>query len=75
MNFNKFQTALNFMDWHCKVTHVEQEKLLQELVDRAEPKKTRDSFCDSCNAPLKQFKPYAFFCFRCGQAIDWSKDE
>lgn len=32
MKQNKYQEALNYLDWHCSVEHKEQQDILQELV-------------------------------------------
>ena len=36
---NKYQEALNYLDFYCSVRHTEQQDLLQELVDRETPVK------------------------------------
>ena len=54
-------------------------ELLQELVDKATPKKPKEfnnlnnyftSLCPNCNAD-----DLDNYCKKCGQAIDWSDDE
>ena len=63
-----------------EVTHegIEAQELLQELVDRATPKKVIDkppfksfAWCPSCNCSITR-RHYPKFC-GCGQALDWSE--
>ena len=57
---------------------IEAQELLQELVDRATPKKVVDKhpfkslgWCPSCNCSISR-RHYPKFC-GCGQALDWSE--
>ena len=81
---NKYQEALN----NVKRVYVESEhydeediRLLQQLVDKAAPKKPIKSnnplfdymvFCPACNKSMS-FKNY--YCGSCGQAVDWSDED
>ena len=80
----KHQESLN----NVKRVYVESEhydeediRLLQELVDKATPKKPIKSnnplfdymvFCPACNKSMS-FKNY--YCGSCGQAVDWSGED
>jgi len=50
----------------------------KEIVDRATPMKVKITglvkFCPKCNKSVWQ-SDESNFCFRCGKALDWSKDE
>ncbi len=89
---NKYQEALDKMIYYnqdlAELTEEECFKLLQELVDRATPRKVEvvpsdilyfDGVCPNCNKPLFDgtdmfFKEKRYkFCAYCGQAIDWSE--
>ena len=57
---------------------IEAQELLQELVDRATPKKVFDKhpfksfgWCPNCNCSINR-RYYPKFC-GCGQALDWSE--
>ena len=81
---NKYQEALN----NAKRAYVESEhydeedfRLLQELVDKATPKKPHflnyggyqigNWKCPSCDLSVTQDN----FCAYCGQQLDWSDEE
>ena len=79
---NKYQEALNFLDWHCEVAHTEQQDLLQELVDKETPMKLLKSQfdgyrecsnCESIVVSTNHVLPK--YCSNCGQKIDWSDDD
>ena len=38
---NKYQEALNYLDWFCEKPHQEQQDLLQELIDKEKPTKPK----------------------------------
>ena len=69
---------------HCEDKNLE---LLEELVDRATPKKpditVHNSFCPNCHQAFglertkeAMIRPRWFsFCPYCGQALDWSEEE
>ena len=74
---NKYQEALNFLDWHCEVTHQEQQDILQELIDKETPMKPIDGKWCKCGKPTElnpSFGDYGVYrtprC-ECGQVIDW----
>lgn len=87
---NKYQEALEkirLLDCYDEENFeikFENIPILQELVDRAIPKKPisvrTNNFgmgetignCHNCNRLVSQFEKY---CADCGQAQDWSKDE
>ena len=91
---NKYQKALDYLAENSmyetversgkeilkEVTHegIEAQELLQELVDRATPKKVVNKhpfksfgWCPSCNCSISR-RHYPKFC-GCGQALDWSE--
>ena len=97
---NKYQEALNELKSWSTTSSIpigadkhfvyEQVHIIQELIDRATPKKVKvvpgdrlrfDGLCPNCNRPLFDgsdmfFKEKRYqFCDYCGQALDWSKDE
>jgi hypothetical protein len=77
---NKYQEALDALECSAyyggeKGENVEQ---LQELVDRATPKKPylnkRNTIqCGNCGSDIYIRKGY-FYCGGCGHKIDWSED-
>lgn len=92
---NKYQKALDYLAENSmyetverrgreiwkEVTHegIEAQELLQELVDRATPKKLvykhpfkAFGWCPSCNYSITK-RNYPKFCGNCGQALDWSE--
>ena len=84
---NKYQEALNYLDFYCSVRHTEQQDLLQELVDRETPRKPDEIEhqhfdCNKCKGSIfplgeskswhKIFSPYHS---QCGQKLDWSDEE
>lgn len=97
---NKHQEALGFLrEKACenyfrkymqtceeRATIFKSAKYLQELVERATPKKPdvniNNGFCPNCNYAFglertrqAMLKPYWLsFCPCCGQALDWSKE-
>lgn len=79
---NNYQEALNRIAKYCGVNNdsmfEDDLKTLQELVDRATPKKVIDKhpfksfgWCPSCNCSISR-RHYPKFC-GCGQALDWSE--
>ena len=81
---NKYQEALNYLDFYCSVRHTEQQDLLQELVDRETPKKPTKNdkaihdwnrgFCPNCGQWLL-FTGSGCINNDCRQKIDWSDGE
>lgn len=78
---NKYQEALNYLDWHCNVEHKEQQDLLQELADKEMPMKpirfphNMVRFCSICDKALISTNNWIpNYCSECGQRIDWGKD-
>lgn len=87
---NKYQEALNILSTYSDengVINTGPLSTLQELVNRAKPKKPiklydkRRSKCPNCESQLP-FKKNAInkhmprlYCDRCGQRIDWSEDD
>ena len=94
---NKYQDALDFIkgyhQYYCEEwlpgdeeeikKGLECEQTLQELIDRATPKKiSHDGFyhstCPICGTqhiePLESDDEFKY-CPMCGQALDWSQDE
>ena len=90
---NKYQEALNAIKTEPKMQDYygdyinffdkddEDIALLQELVDKATPKKPIDSFCPICGSYDIEVNIVRIgwekqkHCPDCGQAIDWSTDE
>lgn len=94
---NKYQEALDravkdieyhYADWGNDIPseRLEEIKLLQELVDKATPKKVspkwregydpklyypKSFYCPSCSRQLRRDQSYKC-CPKCGQALDWS---
>ena len=77
---NKYQKALDYLTENSMYETVEQgieaQELLQELVDRATPKKIvykhpfkAFGWCPSCNCSINR-RNHPKFC-GCGQALDW----
>lgn len=86
MKENKYQEALNYLDWNCNVEHKEQQDLLQELVDRETPWKVikvaeNKYSCRRCSMAfeLKTSISNMFvnnqYCDVCGHKLDWSDEE
>lgn len=97
---NKYQEALGFLKESAyenylrhyvqtskeKVTLFKSSEALQELVDRATPKKPEitihNGFCPNCHQAFglertkeAMLRPRWFsFCPYCGQALDWSEE-
>lgn len=76
---NKYQEALNFLDWHCEVKHTKQQALLKELVDKETPMKPRyrPSGNIKCGCGLQMYEEqqdWYRYCASCGQKIDWSDE-
>lgn len=88
---NKYQEAYKFIDNLLDLNEdkrfplvVEYLKSLQELVDKATPKKVIrkpvkhyvDYYCPNCDRKLSSRTTY-HFCPKkdCGQALDWSDDK
>ena len=77
---NKYQEALNFLDWHCEVAHTKHQDLLQELVDKETPMKPMNRYkadfgrrgCFKCEGLVSYKMAY---CPDCGQKIDWSDND
>ena len=75
---NKYQEALNYLDFHCNVRHTEQQDLLQELIDKETPRKPiiKSSGIERCGKCKYQYDPNNdYYCSQCGQCRDWSKEE
>ena len=86
MKQNKYQEALNYLDWHCSVEHKEQQELLQELVDKETPlrviklkcyRNEEYNACPKCNTNvyIDDHDYYLERCDVCGQKLDWSDEE
>lgn len=83
------QEALNIMCERCSVHDVCQgtgctpRAMLQELVDRATPKKPYGTNGDWANLSMNRcpyckaypLSPNDDYCPNCGQAIDWSEED
>ena len=90
---NKYKEALIYIShYECgKPAYVERLKTLQELIDKATPKKVITDrtiygipcdkvqyICPNCNQIMLRpicitaHKPK--YCYKCGQALDWSKN-
>lgn len=76
----KYQEALNVLKDYI-FGFDDELNTLQELVDKATPKKPIKSnnplfdymvFCPACNKSMS-FKNY--YCGSCGQAVDWSGED
>lgn len=93
---NKFQQALDNLFFRATYKGIfknkrlqRQKDLLQELVDKATPKKViidktingDDCFCPNCKTSLVDVRNDAYksfiskHCSWCGQALDWGEDE
>ena len=100
---NKYQEALGFLKESAyenylrhyvqtskeKVTLFKSSEALQELVDKATPKKTinqstpvvRQGYCPNCKGELRKLGSRnevvlegQLYCSSCGQALDWSEE-
>lgn len=100
---NKYQEALGFLKenacenyfrqyvqtYEKRVTISKSSKYLQELVDKATPKKpinqstpvVRQGYCPNCKGELRKLRNRnevvlegQLYCASCGQALDWSED-
>lgn len=101
---NKYQEALGFLKESAyenylrhyvqtskeKVTLFKSSEALQELVDKATPKKpinqstpiVRQGYCPNCKGELRKLGGRnevvlegQLYCASCGQALDWSDNE
>lgn len=92
---NKYQDSLdNFVKALSHFTNFKSihdwKSDLQELVDRATPKKpinqstpvVRQGYCPNCKGELRKLRSRnevvlegQLYCCSCGQALDWSEDE
>ena len=93
---NKYQKALDYLAENSmyetvgrrgreiwkEVTHegIEAQELLQELVDRATPKKVVDKppfkafgWCPSCNYSINR-RNHPKFCGNCSASLDWGEE-
>lgn len=70
---NKYQEALNYLDWHCNVEHKEQQDLLQELIDRETPMKPYypNEYPSACCRKCFQNLGDNNYCRNCGQRVLW----
>ena len=70
---NKYQEALNFLDWYCEVRHTEQQDLLQELVDKETPRKPYypNKYPSACCRKCFQNLGDNNYCRNCGQRVLW----
>jgi hypothetical protein len=85
MNKEKYQEALNNVKRvYVESDHYDEEdiNLLQELVDKATPKKrvyidTTPSISSHFICPVCKTKvsPIGLYCDNCGQALDWSDED
>ena len=101
---NKYQEALKYLTEEAysnyfrkyvqtskeKVNLFKSSKYLQELVDKATPKKpinqstpiVRQGYCPNCKGELRKLGSRnevvlegQLYCSSCGQALDWSTDD
>ncbi len=79
---NKYQEALDTLVRYAHESPnvgwvlIHEENILQELVDRATPKKPPKHdkvVCSTCNSKANYGHPYTEYCCHCGQALDWSE--
>ena len=80
---NKYIEALDFVKKHLDSKHdLERVEVLQELIDKATPKKAKPLYlplvftpyrCPCCGTLLNSKKEKFNYCHNCGQAIDWSE--
>jgi hypothetical protein len=57
-----------------------QKEELEKAIDQLTPKKINKSsfnvaFCPMCHGAVWQLRHESKYCFRCGQALDWSVEE
>ena len=66
----QYQKALDdlFNEPLDMMSHEEAKELLQELVNRATPKKLEYDHCPECES---EFEYLTSYCSLCGQSIDW----
>ena len=78
---NKYQDALNFLDFYCEVRHVEEYILLHKLVEKETPMKPINQYpidfglgnygeCKRCNNGVNYQQNR---CDNCGQKLDWTE--
>lgn len=83
---NKYKEAYqNIVKCNCADCTCESMKLLEELVEKATPKKPskiyttlkyNNYYCRSCTMYLcNEFLPKPNYCAGCGQVIDWSEED
>lgn len=82
---NKYQEALDYAKKHLDSKQdLEKVGVLQELVDRATPKKAKPMYlplvftpyrCPCCGALVRSEIGKFNYCHNCGQAIDWSDED
>ena len=78
---SRFQEALNFLHWHCEVTHQEQQDILQELIDKETPMKPVIIFGTECCTKCKHCLEVNHVRFTrcnnvdCGQVVDWNDED
>lgn len=79
---NKYETALNGWKWACRngLINIVHERTLQELVDKATPKKPyhgewgyRCPTCGSIYVYDYEYDREFDYCSNCGQKLDWSE--
>lgn len=88
---NKYQEALNeIRKCNCENCYCDSMRMIEELVERATPKKAKNIYDEneSCKATpfyeqalqgqcphcYREVQPGMSYCSNCGQAIDWSED-
>lgn len=74
---NKYQQALNIVNFHCIAKQTKEIELLQKCVDKATPMKPRyrPSGNIKCGCGLQMYEEqqdWYRYCPSCGQKIDWS---
>lgn len=90
---NKYQEALDFLEEECRAIKKSESKkyvgLLQELVEKATPKKTLTAFADGITADGSIVQKTALvcpscksllverqsYCTKCGQILDWRVED
>ena len=83
---NEYQWALNML-WEGigkREFYKSYRKLMQELVDKATPKKVKEIdrsvgyfACPNCKQSIAWYcvNAQSKYCVKCGQALDWSEEE
>lgn len=82
---NKYEEALDWLKLSCDcIDDCKAVETLQELVDKATPKKPIPLFipmvflpyrCPVCKTLVNRKKEKFDYCPKCGQKLDWSEEE